>query len=49
MKFLVNLCFVDLTNLMGLYLGGGGLIFEMLVGLHIWGVYSGGGDGWVLI
>ena len=39
MAFLVN--FVDLTNLMGLYFGGGGiyrgLIFGMLIGLHIWG------------
>ena len=31
---------------MGLYLGGGGLIFEMLVGLHIWGGIF-GGWGWV--
>ena len=49
MAFLVN--FVDLTNLMGLYFGGGGiyrgLIFGMLIGLHIWGggahIRGGGG------
>ena len=28
------------TNLIGLYLsGGGGGIFGMLIGLHIWGAY----------
>ena len=40
---------VDLTNLMGLYLRGciygegEGLIFGMLIGLHIWGLYIRGG------
>ena len=46
-KFLINL--VDVTNLMGLHLrghiygDGEGLIFGMLIGLHIWGLYIWGG------